>query len=177
MNSLFHIFSLSLRVYFPFCTVPKELNGACRQAVCSFLHLFVLPSWNVWLSTTNKRSNLEVPVCKHMHVDLHFQGQRFESNTCCKSQVHMWNQHEIRSSLYHGHCISMTEDTNPTIWKGVISRGGLIRQGVLAYSLLFKRHASHWILAYGIRRSMWVSVMCVCVFAHMCVCSTICMPH
>ena len=79
-----------------------ELNGVCRQAVCSLMHSFVRPSLrpsrNVRLYTANKLLDLEAPIYAIICMltsyvrlpmfiqivnvlDLHFQGDIFELNT------------------------------------------------------------------------------------------------
>ena len=104
-----------------------------------------------------------------------FQGQ---NSNLIHWQVHTRNKREIRSSLYQSHytvTIGTTDNTNLHDIKGFQdARKSIpfvkIYQWVLTYSLIFKRHATHCILAYGIRWSMCVCV-CVCVFECVCVCA------
>ena len=89
----------------------RRRNGVCRQVVCSFSRSFVCTPvhpcayhQNVRLFTANKRLHLEAQFCANICnlrrylrppifilivnvLDLHFQGQRFESSTFGSSNV------------------------------------------------------------------------------------------
>ena len=98
-------------------------------------------------------------------------------------QVHTWNQHEMHSSLYQRHYIvsvvftGRTDDTNLHAFKGVRSQKYTFCYDV---SLIFMQNATHYILAYGIRRSVSVQVyVCICVrvCVYVCVYSSVWTPH
>ena len=82
-----------------FCTVPTQLNGVCRQVVCSLVRSVVRTFFaKCTMTTVNKRLDLEVPIFAHIWtltwyvrlqifiqiisvLDNHLQGQKFDSNT------------------------------------------------------------------------------------------------
>ena len=143
-----------------------------------YVHSFI--SASVRLYTANIRLNLEAPflLCWQGTFTCQFSSKSSTSLTFIFKFKYLNRIHrQVNISEISVKCalifIGRRMMTIATMSRRVRIRGRLpfakICQGVLAYSLIFKRNVAYCILAYSIRWSVSVCVVCAC--------SSVCTPH